>query len=226
MSPNNNGNPKNGVQGPGNYRTGSYPRQAPDVSHPDDLLSPTTDNWWQAAVDHEAFPLVMGAAEILFGTLFDHFTTSPEEALLEEQLTEAQRQRLRASGVFSDEDIAQIEEGWAPVVNQVAGNVASRGIGGAAGAEIVAQAQAAPFHKLQAQASQLYQTSVTNAAQFVGQLSQANSVYQSAFGSITQLYEVMQLKSGENGQPNADPLFSEFDELTRRFAELLEKEKQ
>ena len=103
--------------------------------------------------DSEHFPLMLAAAEVLFGTIFDWFTTSPEEELAEEQLDYVQKNRLRASGVFSDEDIAQIEAGAGPMVNRVAGNLASRGIkvDGCRSRNSLLPPQAAPFHKLQAQ---------------------------------------------------------------------------
>lgn len=201
-----------------------YPTEPPEIAHPSDLASPTTTARLEALMDSEHFPLMLAAAEVLFGTVFDWFTTSPEEELVEEQLDWAQLQRLRASGVFSEEDIAQIQAGFGPMVNAVAGNVGSRGLGGsAAGAEIIAQAQAAPFHRLQAQAAQLYQESLVNASKFITRLAEANAGYSRSFGNITKLYETMREENKENVQSAIDPMLAEFDELTRRFSSLLKE---
>lgn len=221
----------NEVQGPGNYRTGDYPKEPPEIPDLRDLASPTTDSRLDAFMDSEYFPLMLSAAETLFGTLYDFFTTSPEEALVEEQLDWVQLQKMRASGVFSDQDIAQIEAGYKPMVDAVAGNVRSRGLGGSAsGAAIVAQAQAAPFHKLQAQAAQLYQESLINASNFVASLAEENAAYARSFGFITKLYETMrkeQKKNGDGEKGNAqvavDPMLVNFEEVTRRFSSLMEE---
>ena len=190
----------NEVQGPGNYRTGDYPKEPPEIPDLRDLASPTTDSRLDAFMDSEYFPLMLSAAETLFGTLYDFFTTSPEEALVEEQLDWVQLQKMRASGVFSDQDIAQIEAGYKPMVDAVAGNVRSRGLGGSAsGAAIVEQARAAPFHKLQAQAAQLYQESLINASSFVASLAEENAAYARSFGFITKLYETMRKEQKKNG---------------------------
>ena len=190
----------NEVQGPGNYRTGDYPKEPPEIPDLRDLASPTTTSRLDAFMDSEYFPMMLSAAETLFGTLYDFFTTSPEEALVEEQLDWVQLQKMRASGVFSDQDIAQIEAGYKPMVDAVAGNVRSRGLGGSAsGAAIIAQAQAAPFHKLQAQAAQLYQESLINASNFVRNLADENAAYARSFGFITKLYETMRKEKKESG---------------------------
>ena len=221
----------NEVQGPGNDRTGDYPKEPPEIPDLRDLASPTTTSRLGAFMDSDYFPLMVSAAETLFGTLYDFFTTSEEEALVEEQLDWVQLQKMRASGVFSTEDIAQIEAGYKPMVNAVAGNVRSRGLGGSAsGAAIVAQAQAAPFYKLQAQAAQLYQESLVNASQFVLRLSADNAAYARSFGFITELYEAMRKEKKEKGdedkenaQVALDPMLTDFDERTRRFMSLMEE---
>ena len=231
----------NEVQGPGNYRTGDYPKEPPDIPDLRDLASPTTTSRLEAFMDHEDFPLMLSAAELLFGTVLDFFTTSPAEALVEEQLDWIKLQKMRASGVFSDEDIAQIEGGYKPMVNAVAGNVRSRGLGGSAsGAAIVAQAQAAPFHKLQAQAAQLVQSSLVNSVDLLSVLVSENKGFARVLGNITKLYEDMlgELKkqqgkkdknqggSAENTpsvQLALDPMFAEFDDVTRRTARVLQR---
>lgn len=222
------------VQGPtpsgrtADDRSGGYPAEPPEITHPSELASATAE---PSFMDSEYFPLMLSAAETLFGTLFDFFTTSEEEALVEEQLDWVQLQKMRASGVFSEEDIAQIQSGARPMVNRVAGNVGSRGLGGSAsGAAIIAQAQAAPFHKLQAQAAQLYQDSLINASNFVLKLSDENAAYARSFGFITKLYETMRKEKKENGdedkenaQVAVDPMLADFDERTRRFMSLMEE---
>lgn len=223
----------NEVQGPGNYRTGDYPKEPPDIPDLRDLASPTTTSRLEAFMDHEDFPLMLSAAELIFGTVLDFFTTSPAEALVEEQLDWIKLQKLRASGVFSDQDIAQIEAGYKPMVDAVAGSVRSRGLGGSAsGAAIIAQAQAAPFHKLQAQAAQLVQSSLVNSANLLSTLANENKSFARGLGNITKLYEEWLKESRtkkqeektekkQSVQPAADPMLAEFDEVTRRFTSVL-----
>ena len=225
----------NEVQGPGNYRTGDYPKEPPDIPDLRDLASPTTTSRLDAFMDSENFPLMLSAAEFLFGTVLDFFTTSPADALVEEQLDWIKLQKMRASGVFSDQDIAQIEAGYKPMVNAVAGSVRSRGLGGSAsGAAIIAQAQAAPFHKLQAQAAQLVQSSLVNSANLLSTLANENKSFARGLGNITKLYEEWLKESQKNKQqedteekqsvqPAADPMLAEFDEVTRRFTSLMEE---
>ena len=157
----------------------------------------------------------------MFGTVLDYFSTSDMEELLQEQLSETEKQRLRASGLFSDEDIENVSAGFQSAFSRVAGNVASRGIDGPAGAEILAQAQAAPFHQLQAQASRLYQTALVSSSQMIASLAQENIAFSRSFGNITKLYQTM-LAEGQ-GQPPGDSLFAEFNEMAMRFNELRQK---
>lgn len=210
------GDSRHPAPGPG------YPTEPPEITHPSDLASPTAMPG--GFTDSEHFPLMLAAAEVLFGTVFDWFTTSPTEELVDEQLDSTQVQRLRASGAFSDDDIAKIQRGFGPIINAVAGNVGSRGLGSsAAGAEILATAQALPFHKLQAHAAQLYQTSLVNASNFLAILAKENVSFSRSFGNITKLYETIRAENKESGQPANDPLMADFQEMALRFNRLLQK---
>lgn len=196
-----------------------YPKEPPEVTHPSELLSATRQpGFW----DSEYAPLAIAAAEVMFGSVLDFFVESPAEALLKEQMDYNDIQKLRASGVFSEEDIAAIEAGNKPVVDKIAQGLASRGLGSsAAGADIIAQAQAAPFHKLQAQAAGLYQTGLIHAANLVKSVAAENAAFSKSVGNLAKLYQTMK---ADGLEPGSEPLFSEFDELTRQFAALLEEE--
>ena len=102
--------------------------------------------------------LIAGAVESIAFSAFDAFTTSPSEKLIAEQQELNARNKLRASGVFSDTDIATIMRESNDQVNQFAGGVAARGLGSSAiGASLISKAQQAPFYQAQQKAAQQYQ---------------------------------------------------------------------
>ena len=163
--------------------------------------------------------LAIAAGESIVGGLIDLFHESDEEKLIAMSLDELEVQRLRRSGVFSEEEIAEIRRGAEPGVNAVAGNVASRGLGSsAAGADIIRQAQQAPFLQAQAQAQQTYQTLLTGTFNMVQQYSQSNPSMRSQVGSLAKLYLTYQ---SENEDPETEPLFNQFESIAAYFAEAL-----
>ena len=163
--------------------------------------------------------LAIAAGESIVGGLIDLFHESDEEKLISMSLDELEVQRLRRAGVFSEEEIAEIRRGAEPGVNAVAGNVASRGLGSsAAGADIVRQAQQAPFLQAQAQAQQAYQMGLTNTFNMVQQYSQRNPSIQSQVGSLAKLYLTYQ---SEDDDPETEPLFNQFESIAAYFAEAL-----
>ena len=164
--------------------------------------------------------LAIAAGESIVGGLIDLFHESDEEKLIAMSLDELEVQRLRRSGVFSEEEIATDSEGSGAGRERGGGECGvSRGLGSsAAGADIVRQAQQAPFLQAQAQAQQTYQTLLTGTFNMVQQYSQSNPSMRSQVGSLAKLYLTYQ---SENEDPETEPLFNQFESIAAYFAEAL-----
>ena len=103
-------------------------------------------------------------------TVYDAFTTSESEKLIAEQRELNARNKLRASGVFSDADIATIMREYNDRVNKFAGSVAARGLGSSAvGASLISKAQQAPFYQAQRQAATQYQAGLKTLSDMLAQ---------------------------------------------------------
>ena len=111
------------------------------------------------ALELAVLEAIAGAVEWVAFTAYDAFTTSESEKLIAEQRELNARNRLRASGVFSDADVGTIMREYNDQVNRFAGSVAARGLGSSAvGASLISQAQQAPFYQAQRQAATQYQS--------------------------------------------------------------------
>ena len=125
-------------------------------------------------MDPSTLLLLAGAVEstiesVAF-TAYDFFTTSESEKLIAEQRELNARNRLRASGVFSDADIATIMREYNDQVNKFAGGVAARGLGSSAvGASLISRAQQAPFYQAQRQAATQYQAGLKTLSDMLAQ---------------------------------------------------------
>lgn len=110
----------------------------------------------------------------------------------------------RSRGQFTAQEREQIMRQSEPQVNQVAANVASRGLGTSpAGAQIVAGAQQAPFQYAQQQAAE----SVPRTAQLLMNLSRGmsgNQQFHQLLGSISQSLQYMR-ESDAYGGPGQEP---------------------
>ena len=115
-------------------------------------------------------PLLAAGVESAAFAAFDLFTTSSSEQLISEQQQINTQNRLRASGVFSDEDISTIMRDYNDQVNQFAGSVAARGLGSSAvGASLISKAQQAPFFQAQRQAAKQYQAGLSTLGSLIRQ---------------------------------------------------------
>ena len=120
--------------------------------------------------DPATLALLAGAVESIAFSAFDAFTTSPSEKLIAEQQELNARNKLRASGVFSDQDVGTIMREYNDQVNQFAGGVAARGLGSSAiGASLISKAQQAPFYQAQQKAAQQYQEGLQTLGSLIGQ---------------------------------------------------------
>lgn len=125
-------------------------------------------------MDPRVLLLLAGAVEstiesVAF-TVYDAFTTSESEKLIAEQRELNARNKLRASGVFSDADIATIMREYNDRVNKFAGSVAARGLGSSAvGVSLISKAQQAPFYQAQRQAATQYQAGLKTLSDMLAQ---------------------------------------------------------
>lgn len=125
-------------------------------------------------MDPSTLLLLAGAVEstiesVAF-TVYDFFTTSESEKLIAEQRELNARNRLRASGVFRDADIATIMREYNDRVNKFAGSVAARGLGSSAvGASLISRAQQAPFYQAQRRAATQYQAGLKTLSDMLAQ---------------------------------------------------------
>ena len=111
-------------------------------------------------------PLAGGLYEKLFGG-----DDGILDEVLEEQHALQRMQARQARGIFTPAEQQNIQRANEPQVNMVASNVAARGLDkSGAGAEIVAQAQRAPFRAAQQTASTLHQATLFNTFKMVRQL--------------------------------------------------------
>ena len=125
-------------------------------------------------MDPSTLLLLAGAVESTIESVafsvYDFFTTSESEKLIAEQRELNARNRLRASGVFRDADIATIMREYNDRVNKFAGSVAARGLGSSAvGASLISRAQQAPFYQAQRQAATQYQAGLKTLSDMLAQ---------------------------------------------------------
>ena len=125
-------------------------------------------------MDPSTLLLLAGAVESTIESVafsvYDFFTTSENEKLIAEQRELNARNRLRASGVFRDADIATIMREYNDRVNKFAGSVAARGLGSSAvGASLISRAQQAPFYQAQRQAATQYQAGLKTLSDMLAQ---------------------------------------------------------
>ena len=98
----------------------------------------------------KAAPYVATVGGTIWESLFPDEAKKIQMQVLEDQKNFRRMLSRQARGVFTGSEREAIARGAEPTVNRVAGNVASRGLGGSgAGAQVIAEAQQAPF--LQAQ---------------------------------------------------------------------------
>ena len=98
----------------------------------------------------KAAPYVATVGGTIWESLFPDEAKKIQMQGLEDQKNFRRMLSRQARGVFTGSEREAIARGAEPTVNRVAGNVASRGLGGSgAGVQVIAEAQQAPF--LQAQ---------------------------------------------------------------------------
>lgn len=141
---------------------------------------------------------IIGAGVNMIDRYLNHLETKDLQAAQNrtlDQMTQFNNDLLRrARGKFTDAEIAQIKRNAEPMVNAVAGNVAARGLTGAAGASIVADAQQQPFYAAQSAATQAVPGSLQNLMNIVNQnlaMVQGDDSLAKEFGGLVQSYATL-----------------------------------
>ena len=98
-------------------------------------------------------PTATSAASSLFRAINPDRQAQIRDNVINSQINFRDRLARRAFGEFTPSDREQIAQAAEPQVNQIAAGVAARGLGGSgAGAQVIRQAQQAPFQQAQQQA--------------------------------------------------------------------------
>ena len=151
------------IQGPGNLRTGVYPKTAPAIPNINDLASPQGGmNGLQALLSQIGGKVPGGWASLIpyvlmaGGAAIDAVHESPREKIMRE-LFEERAQRLedtrrRARGKFTGAETQDVLNN--PGLNRTASNVAMAGLeGSGAGQQILSDAMMGAFDAAQDRAS-------------------------------------------------------------------------
>lgn len=110
---------------------------------------------WALANPQVSIPIATSLASSLYRFIRPDRARQLQEDVLQSQTEFRDRLARQAFGNFTAAERQQIADAAEPQVNQVAANVARRGLGGSgAGAQIIAQAQQRPFEVAQQQALQ------------------------------------------------------------------------
>ena len=141
----------------------------------------------------KAAPLVISTVGgSIYNSLFPDKAKQIQLEVLEEQKQFRRMLNRQARGIFTSPEREAIARGAEPTVNRIAGGVAQRGLGGSgAGAQVIAQAQQAPFLQAQTAATQALSGANTAAFSMASQLVGDDSFYEDLGGlaqNLTELY--------------------------------------
>ena len=110
---------------------------------------------WAVANPDQSIPIATTLASSLYRFISPDRARQLQEDVLESQTQFRDMLARQAFGNFTAAERQQIQAATEPQVNQIAANVARRGLGGSgAGAQIISQAQQRPFEVAQQQALQ------------------------------------------------------------------------
>ena len=134
-------------------------------------------------------PTIVGS---IYEGLFPDEAKKIQMQVLEDQKNFRRMLSRQSRGVFTSSEREAIARGAEPTVNRVAGGVAARGLGGSgAGAQVIAQAQQAPFLQAQTAATQALSGANSQAFAMATQLVGDNSFFEDLrklTAGITELY--------------------------------------
>ena len=171
------------------------------------------------AIDPVTAVALFNIGSSIYESLFPDEAKKIQMQVLEDQKNFRRMLSRQSRGIFTGSERQMIVRGAEPTVNRVAGGVASRGLGGSgAGAQIVAEAQQAPFLQAQDSATQALSGANTKAFAMASQLVGDDSYYNDLSSLVS---DIVQLSAPtENGEtPEVDP---ELDGLLGFIREALE----
>ena len=140
----------------------------------------------------EVIPAVTSVGSSIYESLFPDEAKQIQLEVLEDQKNFRRMLSRQSRGIFTGSERQAIARGAEPTVNRIAGNVAARGLGGSgAGAQVIAEAQQAPFLEAQTAATQALSGANVQAFKMASQLIGDDSFYEDLGGlvqNITELY--------------------------------------
>ena len=140
----------------------------------------------------KAAPYIATIGGTVWETLFPDKAKQIQLEVLEDQKNFRRMLSRQSRGIFTGSERQAIARGAEPTVNRIAGNVAARGLGGSgAGAQVIAEAQQAPFLEAQTAATQALSGANVQAFKMASQLIGDDSFYEDLGGlvqNITELY--------------------------------------
>ena len=139
----------------------------------------------------KAAPYIATAASTIWESLFPDEAKKIQMQVLDDQKNFRRMLSRQSRGIFTGSERQMIMRGAEPTVNRIAGGVASRGLGGSgAGAQIVAQAQQAPFLQAQTAATQALSDANRQAFDMASQLISDDSFFSDMSKLISDLTEL------------------------------------
>ena len=156
---------------------------------------------WIAA-NPKSIPFIAGGVGALYETLFPNKAKEIQLQVLEDQKSFRRLLSRQARGVFSGAERENIARAAEPMVNQVAGNVAARGLGSSpAGAQIVARAQQEPYHAIQQGAQAALPAANLQSFQMASLLVTDDSFYEDLGATVQNFLTLSEL----GDDPDTDP---------------------
>ena len=139
----------------------------------------------------KAAPYIATIGGTIWETLFPDKAKQIQLEVLEDQKNFRRMLSRQSRGIFTGTESEAIMRGAEPTVNRIAGNVAARGLGGSgAGAQVVAEAQQAPFLEAQTAATQALTGANVQAFNMASQLISDDSFYEDLGGLVQNLTEL------------------------------------
>lgn len=171
------------------------------------------------AIDPVTGAILVQTGLTIGGGILDYITSADERKLKEKVLNEmvADQERISrwSKGQFSPRERTQMMQAAEPGVNQVAANVAQRGLGTSpAGAQVIAEAQQRPILEAQAAAMQAKPGVDANLFSVVNQLAAEDQGFQDSLATISQNYFTLQ------GMGKQDPMLEQIGTALQQLEQI------
>ena len=175
---------------------------------------------WIAA-NPKSIPFIAGGVGALYETLFPNKAKEIQLQVLEDQKSFRRLLSRQARGVFSGAERENIARAAEPMVNQVAGNVAARGLGSSpAGAQIVARAQQQPFHVAQQGAQAALPAANLQSFQMASLLVTDDSFYEDLGATVQNFLTLSELGDDPDTDPDMSSAMDTMKSLMNFYEEM------